>query len=33
LKDISKDLQPVFKAFRNNESLRTCPSCNAVHPA
>ncbi len=33
LKDISKDLQPVFKEFRNNESLRTCPSCNVVHPS
>lgn len=33
LKNIAKDLQPVFKEFRENESLRVCPNCNAVHPA
>ena len=33
LKDISKDLQPAFKAFANDESLRKCPSCGDTHPA
>ncbi|NRA83275.1 MAG: 3-hydroxyanthranilate 3,4-dioxygenase [Gammaproteobacteria bacterium] len=33
LKDISKDPAPVFKAFREDTALRTCPNCQAVHPA
>ena len=32
LKNISKDLQPVFKAFASDESLRVCPSCGEIHP-
>ena len=33
LKDISKDLAPAFKAFRENTELRTCPNCGEIHPA
>ena len=33
LKDISKDLQPAFNAFANDESLRKCPNCEEIHPA
>lgn len=33
LKNISTDLAPVFKTFANDESLRKCPNCGAIHPA
>lgn len=33
VRDIVKDLPPVFAAFRDDEGLRTCSSCGAVHPA
>ena len=33
VRDIVQDLPPVFAAFREDEALRTCPSCGAVHPA
>lgn len=32
LRNISTDLQPVFKAFAEDESLRTCANCGAIHP-
>lgn len=30
--DIVKDLPPVMNEFADNESLRTCPNCGALHP-
>lgn len=33
VRDIVQDLPPVFTAFREDEKLRTCPNCGAVHPA
>jgi 3-hydroxyanthranilate 3,4-dioxygenase len=30
--DIVEDLPPVFKAFYDSESARTCPSCGTLHP-
>lgn len=33
LKNISKDLAPIFKSFASDEALRTCPSCGVIHPA
>ncbi len=32
LKDIVKDLPPLFEQFYGSEKLRTCPGCGAVHP-
>ena len=32
LQDIVKDLPPLFDGFWNNESARTCKSCNHVMP-
>ena len=32
VKDIVKDLPPLFNAFYASEEDRTCPSCNALHP-
>lgn len=32
LKDIVKDLPPLFDAFWNNEAARTCKSCGHVMP-
>ncbi len=33
VRDIVQDLPPVFAAFREDEALRTCSNCGAVHPA
>ena len=30
--DIVKDLPPLFDAFYNDEELRHCSQCNALHP-
>ncbi|MBL4759200.1 MAG: 3-hydroxyanthranilate 3,4-dioxygenase [Rhizobiales bacterium] len=32
LKDIVKDLPPLYDAFYDSEDARTCPSCKALHP-
>jgi len=32
LKDIEKDLPPIFNAFYQSKSLRTCFECGQVHP-
>ncbi|HEX9462504.1 MAG TPA: 3-hydroxyanthranilate 3,4-dioxygenase [Alphaproteobacteria bacterium] len=32
LKDIVKDLPPLFEQFYASEKLRTCRACGAVHP-
>jgi 3-hydroxyanthranilate 3,4-dioxygenase len=32
IKDIVKDLPPLFSAFYDSEESRTCPACGAVHP-
>ena len=32
LKDIVKDLPPLYEAFYANEKLRTCSHCGALHP-
>lgn len=32
LKDIEKDLPPIFNAFYDSKSLRTCFECGQVHP-
>lgn len=32
LKDIVKDLPPLFEAFYGDEARRTCSSCGTVHP-
>jgi 3-hydroxyanthranilate 3,4-dioxygenase len=32
VKDIVKDLPPLFDAFYASEVRRTCPSCKALHP-
>ena len=32
IKDIVKDLPPLFNAFYESEESRTCPNCNALHP-
>ena len=32
VRDIVKDLPPVFAAFYGSEEGRTCPECGAVHP-
>lgn len=32
LKSIVRDLPPIFEQFFNNQSLRTCKHCGAVHP-
>jgi 3-hydroxyanthranilate 3,4-dioxygenase len=32
VKDIVKDLPPLFEAFYSDETARTCKSCGAVHP-
>lgn len=32
LKSIVDDLPPVYEAFYASTELRTCPSCNTVHP-
>lgn len=32
LQSIVKDLPPLFKAFREDESLRTCAHCGHIHP-
>lgn len=32
LKSIVKDLPPLFEQFQNNEQLRTCNRCRALHP-
>ena len=32
LVSIIKDLPPLFERFFNDETLRTCPSCQALHP-
>ena len=32
LKDIVKDLPPLFEAFYADEARRTCPSCGELHP-
>ena len=32
VKDIVKDLPPLFEAFHQSEVNRTCPQCGAVHP-
>jgi 3-hydroxyanthranilate 3,4-dioxygenase len=32
LKDIVKDLPPLFEQFYGSEKLRTCPNCGTVHP-
>ena len=32
VKDIVKDLPPLFAAFYTDTTARTCKSCGAVHP-
>jgi 3-hydroxyanthranilate 3,4-dioxygenase len=32
VKDIVKDLPPLYEAFCANEKARTCKACGAVHP-
>jgi 3-hydroxyanthranilate 3,4-dioxygenase len=32
LKDIVKDLPPLYEAFYSDEKARTCPKCGTVHP-
>lgn len=32
LQSIVRDLPPLFEKFHNDEALRTCPECGAVHP-
>lgn len=32
LKDIVKDLPPLYEAFYADEKARTCPACGALHP-
>jgi 3-hydroxyanthranilate 3,4-dioxygenase len=32
VRDIVKDLPPVFQEFYNSEEGRTCPNCGTVHP-
>ena len=32
LRDIVKDLPPLYTAFYENETLRTCQKCGALHP-
>jgi 3-hydroxyanthranilate 3,4-dioxygenase len=32
LRDIVKDLPPLFEAFYSSETKRTCRECGAVHP-
>lgn len=32
LKDIVKDLPPLYEKFYADQSLRKCPSCGTVHP-
>ena len=32
VKDIVKDLPPLFAAFYGDEAARTCANCGAVHP-
>ena len=32
LKDIVKDLPPLFEAFYASQRLRTCSECGVVHP-
>jgi 3-hydroxyanthranilate 3,4-dioxygenase len=32
VRDIVKDLPPLFAAFYESEDARTCPSCGALHP-
>ena len=32
VKDIVKDLPPLFQAFYGDEAARTCKACGAVHP-
>ena len=32
VKDIVKDLPPLYDAFYSDEEARTCPKCSAVHP-
>jgi 3-hydroxyanthranilate 3,4-dioxygenase len=32
VKDIVKDLPPLFSAFYANEAARTCKNCGTVHP-
>ncbi len=32
MKNIVKDLPPLFAAFYADEAARTCPQCGTVHP-
>jgi 3-hydroxyanthranilate 3,4-dioxygenase len=32
VRDIVQDLPPVFQAFYDSESARTCPKCGTIHP-
>ena len=32
IKDITKDLPPLFNAFYESKEARTCRKCGAVHP-
>ena len=32
VKDIVKDLPPLFSAFYANQAARTCKHCGSVHP-
>ena len=32
VRDIVKDLPPLFDAFYDSEEKRTCPSCGVLHP-
>ncbi len=32
LKNIVKDLPPLFESFYSNPQARICPACNTVHP-
>jgi 3-hydroxyanthranilate 3,4-dioxygenase len=32
VKDIVKDLPPLYEAFYSDEKLRKCPNCGTIHP-
>jgi 3-hydroxyanthranilate 3,4-dioxygenase len=32
LQSIVRDLPPLFQQFYDNEALRKCPACSAIHP-
>lgn len=32
VRDLVKDMPPVFEAFHNDTAARTCPQCGTLHP-